>query len=172
MVFKNWFQFYTISLLVLYGFLKTFPPLAQHYSVYLNCASYFQGLAMLLTGLPNKQPHSLSIIFVLYVFSPKWLAHFFSFFVFFIIFCKSLILISIYSNAYLFVFFSNKIDHGVLEKLVIYLIRSIIGRQWEWGLVIQCNIKSDGAWSTSTKTWRLVPKHIPNIEEEKATSHQ
>lgn len=44
--FKNWFQFYTISLLVLYGSHKTSPPLAQHYSMYLNCASYFQGLAM------------------------------------------------------------------------------------------------------------------------------
>ncbi len=139
------FQFYTISLLVLYGSLKASPPLAQLYSMYLNCANYFQGLAMPSVGLPNKQPHSLSIIFVLYVFSPKWSVQFFSFFVFLIILCKSLILISICNSSYLFVFLTNKIDHGTLEKLIIYSIKSIIGRQWEWGLVIQCNIKLDGA---------------------------
>lgn len=131
LVLKNWFQSYTISLLVLYGSHKTSPPLAQHYSMYLNCASYFQGLAMPLADLPNKQPHSLSIIFVLYVFSPKWSVQFSLFFFSFIILCKSLILISICNSSYPFVFFSNEIDHWTPKKLIIYSIKSIIGRWWE-----------------------------------------
>jgi hypothetical protein len=73
----------------------------------------------------------------------------------FIIFCKSLILISYYNNSYFSIFSSNGIDHRILEKLATYSIDKIIGKQRKWRLVVQCNITLNWAWSTSTKTRRV-----------------